>query len=72
MIILAIVKTDADAEKVVSEIKSANKGLAEVKIDYHNNLRTFEISYPENICFEEIKKRLVLCNGLATFFEFSS
>ncbi|MCX6760135.1 MAG: hypothetical protein NTW46_02220 [Candidatus Nealsonbacteria bacterium] len=72
MIILAVVKTDADAEKVSSEIKAANASLLEVKIDYYENLRTFKISYPENICFEEIEKRLASCKGLATFFEFSS
>jgi len=72
MIVLAVIKTDADAEKMMSEIKTANEGLSEVKIEFYDNIRTFEISYPENIGFREIEKRLALCKGLATFFEFSS
>ena len=70
MIISAVIRTDANEKVVEAEIKAVNEELDGKILRFHQNIRTFEIVYPENICFKEIEKRLALCEGLATFFEF--
>lgn len=71
MIILAIANNEADLKAVEEELNRANSGISGLEMECYRNIRTFEISYPLNIKFSEIEKRLSACNGLAMFFESS-